>query len=269
MSCSALFSFPLAGKWRPPPRPFGPTLPARGRNDCAKAEIMAVITILGAGVMGSAMTLPARDRGHGWLVGTHLDQAIIESVAKTGRHPRLNVKLPEGVKPYPHGDFAKALGSDTDLIILGVSSAGVGWAIERLCGALTRPMPVMMITKGLMPASDTILPLPDFVQSEVKRRNEHCPRTRRGRRTLHRRRIGGAAADRRRHHFAHGRTGANSVRHARHRLLPSARLGRHGRGRALAPPSRISSPFRSAGREASSRRRPRRRTTRSTSMPPR
>jgi glycerol-3-phosphate dehydrogenase (NAD(P)+) len=31
-------------------------------------------------------------------------------------------------------------------------------------------MPVMMITKGLMPASDTILPLPDFVQSEVKRR---------------------------------------------------------------------------------------------------
>jgi glycerol-3-phosphate dehydrogenase len=134
---------------------------------------MAVITILGAGVMGSAMILPARDRDHEVrLVGTHLDQAIIDSVAKTGQHPRLNVRLPEGVKAYPHSDFVKALGHDADLIILGVSSAGVGWAIDRLCEALDRPVPVMMITKGLMPTDDTILPLPDFVQSEVKRRKD-------------------------------------------------------------------------------------------------
>jgi glycerol-3-phosphate dehydrogenase (NAD(P)+) len=132
---------------------------------------MAVITILGAGVMGSAMILPTRDKGHEVrLVGTHLDQAIIENVAATGRHTRLNVKLPDGVKAYPHGDFAKALGGDTDLIILGVSSAGVNWAIDRLCETLTKPVPVMMITKGLMPTDETILPLPDFVQSEVKRR---------------------------------------------------------------------------------------------------
>jgi glycerol-3-phosphate dehydrogenase (NAD(P)+) len=132
---------------------------------------MAVITILGAGVMGSAMVLPARDKGHEVrLVGTHLDRAIIESVVKTGRHPRLNVNLPGGVKAYPHGDFAKALGQDTDLIILGVSSAGIGWAIDRLCETLDTGVPVMMITKGLIPADDAILPLPDFVQSEFKRR---------------------------------------------------------------------------------------------------
>src|ERR1700752_2219026 len=108
---------------------------------------MAVITILGAGVMGSAMTLPARDKGHEVrLVGTHFDQAIIDSVAKSGRHPRLNVKLPDGIKTYSFGDFGKALGGDTDLVILGVSSAGIGWAIERLCEVLTRPVPVMMIT---------------------------------------------------------------------------------------------------------------------------
>jgi glycerol-3-phosphate dehydrogenase (NAD(P)+) len=132
---------------------------------------MAVITILGAGVMGSAMILPISDNGHEVrLVGTHLDQAIIEGVAKTGRHPRLNVKLPDGVKAYSHGDFGKALGQDTDLLILGVSSAGVGWAIDRLCESLTSSLPVMMITKGLMPKEDTILTLPDFVQGEVKRR---------------------------------------------------------------------------------------------------
>ncbi|MGE0004499.1 MAG: glycerol-3-phosphate dehydrogenase [Parvibaculaceae bacterium] len=132
---------------------------------------MAVITILGAGVMGSAMVLPARDNGHEVrLVGTHLDQAIIDSVAKTGRHPRLDVKLPEGVKAFPHGVFAEALGEDTDLVLLGVSSAGVGWAIDRLCEAVKKPMPVLMITKGLMPTEDAILPLPDFVQDEAKRR---------------------------------------------------------------------------------------------------
>src|SRR5262245_16456884 len=116
---------------------------------------MAVITILGAGVMGSAMVLPSRDKGHEVrLVGTHLDQAIIDSVRQSGRHPRLNVKLPEGVKAFPHSEFAQALGNDTDLIILGVSSAGIGWAIDRLCEALTKPIPVMMITKGLMPMED-------------------------------------------------------------------------------------------------------------------
>ena len=44
---------------------------------------VSVITILGAGVMGSAMCLPARARGHEVrLVGTHLDTAIIDSVAR-------------------------------------------------------------------------------------------------------------------------------------------------------------------------------------------
>src|SRR5688572_4535341 len=134
---------------------------------------MAVITILGAGVMGSAMILPARDKGHEVrLVGTHLDQAIIDSVRTSGRHPRLNVKLPDGVKAYASGDFAQVLGDDTDLLILGVSSAGIGWAIDRLCETLRKPIPVMMITKGLMPKDDTILPLPDFVQSEVKQRKD-------------------------------------------------------------------------------------------------
>ena len=87
---------------------------------------MSTVTILGAGVMGSSMCMPLRDRGHAVrLVGTHLDTEIIDSVKATGRHPKLNVKLPDGVAAYQHQDFAKALGTDTDLILLGISSAGV------------------------------------------------------------------------------------------------------------------------------------------------
>jgi glycerol-3-phosphate dehydrogenase (NAD(P)+) len=132
---------------------------------------MAVITILGAGVMGSAMTLPAADRGHEVrLVGTHLDSEIIDSVKQSGRHPRLNVKLPEAVRAFHDIQFAEAVGSDTDLILLGVSSAGVGWAIDRLCEVLTKPIPVVMITKGMHPEGDSIIPLPDRVHAEVRRR---------------------------------------------------------------------------------------------------
>lgn len=127
-----------------------------------------MITILGAGVMGSAMVLPARDKGHEVrLVGTHLDQAIIDSVRASGRHPRLNVKLPDGVKAFSHVEFGQALGEDTDLLILGVSSAGIGWAIDRLCETLNRPVPVMMITKGLVAKDGDILTLPDFVQASI------------------------------------------------------------------------------------------------------
>ena len=132
---------------------------------------MSVITILGAGVMGSAMCLPARDRGHEVrLVGTHLDRGIIDSVAATGRHPRLNVKLPDGVTGFQHEDFAKALGADTELIVLGVSSAGISWAIDRLCETLKAPVPVVLITKGMHPEAARLVALPDHAGSQVKRR---------------------------------------------------------------------------------------------------
>lgn len=132
---------------------------------------MSAITILGAGVMGSAMCLPLSDRGHDVrLVGTHLDRDIIDSVKTCGRHPRLNVKLPDGVKGFHHEEFGAALGQDTDLILLGISSAGVNWAIDRLCETLQGPVPVVMITKGMHPEGDRLTALPDRVAAEVKRR---------------------------------------------------------------------------------------------------
>ena len=121
--------------------------------------------------MGSAMCLPLCDRGHEVrLVGTHLDGEIIDSVKASGRHPRLNVDLPAGVEAFHHGELTPALGTDTGLIVLGVSSAGIGWAIDRLCESLTAPIPVVMITKGMHPEEAGLTALPDRVAAEVKRR---------------------------------------------------------------------------------------------------
>jgi glycerol-3-phosphate dehydrogenase (NAD(P)+) len=121
--------------------------------------------------MGSAMCLPACDRGHDVkLVGTHLDKSIIDSVKSSGLHPRLGVTLPRGVKPLQHDDFAAAVTEETQLIILGVSSAGVDWAIGRLCETLKQPVPIVMITKGMRADGATLATLLDYVASEVKRR---------------------------------------------------------------------------------------------------
>jgi glycerol-3-phosphate dehydrogenase (NAD(P)+) len=126
---------------------------------------------LGAGVMGSAMCLPFCDNGMKvTLVGTHLDSAIIQSVRQSRLHPKLKVTLPSQVEAVEHDELGAALQDDPDLILLGVSSAGVSWAIEQLAGALTRPIPIVMITKGMQPETRTLTTLPDCVARELKTR---------------------------------------------------------------------------------------------------
>jgi glycerol-3-phosphate dehydrogenase (NAD(P)+) len=130
---------------------------------------MGEMVILGAGVMGSAMAVPAAACGHRVkLVGTHLDEEIVRSVAGNGFHQRLQITLPSAVSAHRHVDFAATLGPDTDVILLGVASAGVDWAIERLAEALPRPIPVLMITKGLSTDGEEIRVLPHIVRERLR-----------------------------------------------------------------------------------------------------
>ena len=62
---------------------------------------MSVVTIIGSGMMGSALAFPARENGHEVrLVGTHLDADIIDACRKNNRHPKFDYDFPEGVKFY-------------------------------------------------------------------------------------------------------------------------------------------------------------------------
>jgi glycerol-3-phosphate dehydrogenase (NAD(P)+) len=132
---------------------------------------MSVITILGAGVMGSSMCMPLVDRGHDVrLVGTHLDGAIIDGVAGNGLHLKLRVTMPPEIRSFQHDAFATALGQDTDLILLGVSSAGVQWAIDRLSENLKSAIPIVMITKGMMPETAGMGAFPDVIADGLKAR---------------------------------------------------------------------------------------------------
>jgi glycerol-3-phosphate dehydrogenase (NAD(P)+) len=131
---------------------------------------MSVVTILGAGVMGSSMAMPLVDRGHEIrLVGTHLDDAIIDSIRGSGLHPKLNVAMPAAVKAFHHDSLAEASGDDTDVFLLAVSSAGVDWATAQLAATMRKPTPVVMITKGMKPEAETLLALPDVVAAALNK----------------------------------------------------------------------------------------------------
>ena len=129
---------------------------------------MTAITIVGAGVMGTALAYPLSDNGHDVrLVGTHLDRDIITSCRERQLHPKLNRRLPPGVRPFYLEDLAEAL-TGADFVVSGVSSFGAHW-IGRTLGPHLRPgQPVLTVTKGLeaAPNGDLVI-LPDVLAAEL------------------------------------------------------------------------------------------------------
>ncbi len=121
------------------------------------------LLIVGAGVMGAAMAMPAADRGMAVdLIGTPLDGAIIAAVAAGLPHPQLKVVLPVA-SARMSSDLIPTPAADPDVILLGVSSAGIEWAIEALALHLNRPTPILMITKGLRAKGDKLQVLPQVL----------------------------------------------------------------------------------------------------------
>ena len=130
---------------------------------------MAIVTIVGAGMMGSALAFPARENGHEVrLVGTHLDREIIETSIKTGRHPKFVKDFPAGVKYYQIEELETAI-AGADVIIGGVSSFGVDWFSDYVLPKIDDKTPVLTVTKGLMDTEDgKLLCYPDVWDARMK-----------------------------------------------------------------------------------------------------
>jgi glycerol-3-phosphate dehydrogenase (NAD(P)+) len=130
---------------------------------------MSVITIVGAGMMGSAIGIPAAENGNEVrLVGTPLDREIIAHAEKTGEHLTLKRKLPSSYRYYQIEGLEAAL-ENADLLVGGVSSFGVEWFEKEILTVIPESLPVLSVTKGMQDTEDgSLMSYPAWYAARLK-----------------------------------------------------------------------------------------------------
>lgn len=126
------------------------------------------VVIIGAGVMGTAIAMPLSDRGLAVdLVGTHLDRELVAAMQESRVHPRLKAEIGARVRAHQIDALAQVMESPPDLVIIGVSTPGAGWAAERLGETMRGTPPILMLTKGIAETPDRIEHLPARLAREL------------------------------------------------------------------------------------------------------
>jgi len=135
---------------------------------------MAIVTIVGSGMMGSALAFPARENGNEVrVVGTHLDRDIINECQKSNKHPKFDRPFPDGITFYQIEDVKKAL-IGSNVVIGGVSSFGVEWFKEEILPVIPDEAIVLTVTKGLMNTEDgRLLTYPDLWKEKLRSINKN------------------------------------------------------------------------------------------------
>lgn len=120
---------------------------------------MSDIVILGAGVMGSALAVPAAEAGNAvTLAGSPLDDELVDTLAWSGRHANLDAALPDTIRPVRDDALEEATLTAADVVVIAVSSPGIPWVTERLRRSGARPAILALVTKGLVASDDTDAP---------------------------------------------------------------------------------------------------------------
>ena len=137
---------------------------------------MKIITIIGAGMMGSALAFPAKENGNDVrLVGTPLDRDIIDCCRDSNRHPKFKKDFPDGITYYQIEELEQAI-IGADFIICGVSSFGVEWFRDEILPKLHENIPVISVTKGLMNTpSGELLTYLDIWQEKLNELGKNIP----------------------------------------------------------------------------------------------
>ena len=110
---------------------------------------MSRILSIGAGVMGTAITIPAVTNGHeAKIVGTSLDEEIIDSINKNSVHPKLNVQL-TNTSALLFNQMTQEDIDNSDVIVIGINSSGIDWFIELIKNFKVVNKKFLIVTKGL------------------------------------------------------------------------------------------------------------------------
>ncbi len=119
------------------------------------------VSILGAGAMGAALTVPYSEKNDVILWGTEYDTAILEKITKGEEHPRIGVKVAAREILYPD-ELEKAL--DSDIILIGVSTEGVMGVFRKIEKYVDSQI-LITIAKGFI-EKDEVLTIPEAIWDE-------------------------------------------------------------------------------------------------------
>ena len=128
---------------------------------------MSIVTIIGSGMMGSAMARPASDNGHHVrLAGSPLDTFIIDALKAGKDHPTLKRSFAGVAEEFYTADELETALKGADVVVAGISSFGVDWFADHVLPLLAPGTLVVSITKGLrLEEDDTLQIFPRYFAS--------------------------------------------------------------------------------------------------------
>lgn len=131
---------------------------------------MATVTIIGIGQMGSALAFVAAHNGNQIrMVGSPVDDAVVEACIRDGKHPKMDIPYPKGIQYYYCKDWEKAV-EGTDFVIGAISSFGVEWFLEDILKSLAPSVIVLSLAKGLVELpGGKLVSYPDYWVRELRK----------------------------------------------------------------------------------------------------
>jgi len=132
---------------------------------------MTKIIVVGAGSMGSAFTVPCiENKNNTVLVGTHLENDLIEKLKKDHFHPSIKTKLSRELKFEKFANLEKVI-DDADVIVVGVSSIGIEWFANEISKFYKNETPIVLLTKGLAIVEGKLTTLSEKIKKILNKKN--------------------------------------------------------------------------------------------------
>ena len=132
---------------------------------------MKKIVIIGAGAMGSAFAVPCiENKNDVTIVGTHLENELIDNINSNNKiHPALKTKLSTEIKFEKFEKLQTILEQDLDIVVCGVSSAGIEWFVNQISKNYKDTISLVLLTKGLSILDSELSTLSDKIKNLLKK----------------------------------------------------------------------------------------------------
>ncbi|UTC24175.1 hypothetical protein MMH89_02925 [Candidatus Comchoanobacter bicostacola] len=121
---------------------------------------MLNIQVLGAGVMSSAFAHNQANYHNVHIFPTEYDHSVIKSIESKGKDVRFSVSWPSRLVVSSERLI------DPDLLVIGVSSAGIDWALSEVA-RYSKSVPVLLLTKGIVIIAEDLIPIASYVASQI------------------------------------------------------------------------------------------------------